>query len=175
MQVIPFRRNHVVTTVSNTKINTSVGAKREPMHVVPTKCYPDTISAVQCFLDVSNSIAISVFQQPQIRNACVVDISIDCQNACTCSVFNLIKSIGKSNHLVGERIVIRINKQSYAIFKRRIVMHFFTKMFTKHCQPIGNTLRCKIIFKPYEMFPIIFDSFALAKCFTDKHLPHLVN
>src|SRR5262245_34417633 len=99
------------------------------MHVVTAKGNPDAESIVQGLAFVGLSIAISIGQFPQLRDAGVEELSTNRQKSRTGSLFNRIEAVGKHGRLVRAAVAIGVLKQTNPVVLERVLLDVVLQVF----------------------------------------------
>ena len=155
---------HVVTTVANAEVNSTVRTLNQPVHIVASKRDADSVSVMQRISLIGHSVTVFIAQLPEFWNARVIDVSTSREDASTGARLNAVESIGKDVRRVGPAVTIGIRQQTNSIVVNAVFVRLLAKMFTKHLDSLCHRLQLEVVQQPAHVIAIVLNALLLTEC-----------
>src|SRR5262249_26553832 len=108
-------RRHIETAVADAEVKLAIGAETEAVHVVSVERYVHAIPGLQRFALVGMAGPLRVPEQPQRRNARVINTTLAREHTGAEAVFGMVKAVGKDGGTVGNAVTVRIGQQAHTV------------------------------------------------------------
>ena len=170
-QARAFFGDNVIAAVSDAEIDATVRADNQTVHVVTAKGDTHTIAVMQRLRIIRNSVAVRVGKAPEIRNAGVVDASIEFQNSSTASLNEITEAVGEHRIAIIRAVAVRVLQHPQAVVFLRPLLHAIAHVPAKHRRTFFDRFQLQVVFQPVHVTAIVFDAQFLAKRLTHDHSP----
>ncbi len=168
----PVPDGDVGPPIADAEIQPPVGPDGQTMQIVSTKCDADAEARMENRFAVGSVIAVFIAHQVQIGDARVVHVAFVFQDACPCSIDQVIEVIREHMGSVRLAVAVLVDQQTDAVivlveFGDRVLVQQFTMVFS----PVLDRLGGQIPVDPSGIVTaVVDDSRALAEGFANIDL-----
>ena len=172
VQLAPVEGGDGGGAVADAEINPAIGAKAQPVQVVPEEADAHAEPGGEALAGVGDTVVVAILEQPKVREVGKPNLAVTREHTGGETVGGRVEAVGKHRGVVEHAVAVGVAESAKPVGVVGEAPHLVALVHGEH---VAGALGCQFLVEPVHVLANIGDAFVKAETFDDVKVAVLVD